>query len=116
MSSFIEGILILLVLFLAITVTIYHCLQCIALDEIVHTEPVTYLQAGIVAALGIVVWGIVNIFSGWIPIIDWIVPPLVWVAILKWYTASDWVVATVVGMLAWSGCVFVHRGMGIITF
>lgn len=45
-----------------------------------------------------------------------LLPPLVWIVVIEWYTAGDWTVATTAGLFAWALSALAYHGVGITVF
>lgn len=117
MNSITTILLGLLVLSLVTAPAIYLGLTRLALEKRVdYDEDIAYHQVGVITVLGTSAWALVNAFFGWIPLIGLILPPLVWIVVIEWYTASDWTVATMVGLLVWALSALAYHGVGLAAF
>ncbi|WP_227356703.1 hypothetical protein [Haladaptatus salinisoli] len=61
----------------------------------------SYLHAVVTALIGAIVWGIVSLFVGWIPILGALLALIAWVGVINWRYPGGWGNAIVIGLIAW---------------
>lgn len=84
---------------------------------IVGVEDYTY--AIVTALIASVLWAIVGLFLGWIPLVGPIVALLVYIGVLNWRYPGGWVRATGIALIAWAASLvvlYVAAAVGITTF
>jgi hypothetical protein len=58
-------------------------------------------HALVTAVVGSLVWGLVALFLGGVPVVGWVLPLVAWVAVIAWRYDASWTEAAVVGVVAW---------------
>lgn len=75
-------------------------------------------NAAFTAIVGALVWAVVSLFVGWIPILGVLLMLVAWIGIINWRYPGGWVSATAIGFVAWIIAVAVVTGfamLGIVT-
>lgn len=78
-----------------------------------------YWYAIITALLGAIVWGIVSLFFGWIPLLGPIIVLLAYLAVINWRYPGGWGDAILITLIAWISVVvvlYVLNAVGLIEF
>ena len=60
-----------------------------------------YGHAVVTALLGAVVWAVVGLFLGWIPLVGIVVTYLAYVAVVNWRYPGGWLDAAGIALVAW---------------
>jgi len=84
---------------------------------IVDVEDYTY--AIVTALIASVLWAIVGLFVGWIPLVGPLVALLVYIGVLNWRYPGGWLDATGIALLAWVASLvvlYVLAVLGVTTF
>lgn len=62
---------------------------------------VGYGRAVVAALVGAAVWGLINFFVGWLPVVGPLLALLAWVGVINWSYPGGWVSAAGIGVVAW---------------
>ena len=84
---------------------------------IVDVEDYTY--AIVTALIASVLWAIVGLFLGWIPLIGPVIALIVYIGVLNWRYPGGWLRATGIALIAWAASLvvlYVLAAVGITTF
>jgi hypothetical protein len=84
---------------------------------VVDVEDYTY--AIVTALIASILWAIVGLFLGWIPLVGPIIALLVYVGVLNWRYPGGWLAATAIALIAWAASLlvlYVLAVVGITTF
>jgi hypothetical protein len=60
-----------------------------------------YGHAVVTALIGAVVWAVVGLFLGWIPLVGLLLTLLAYVAVVNWRYPGGWVDAGLIALVAW---------------
>jgi len=72
----------------------------------------SYEQAVTVAIVGAIVWGLVEAFLGWIPLLGAVVTLLVYLLVLRASYSGGWAEAAAIAVIAWVTVLVVQIALG----
>lgn len=72
-----------------------------------------YSRAVVTAAIGAIVWGIVSVLFGWIPLLGPLVTLAAYLTVIRWRYRVGWLVAAGIALLAWVASLVVLSLLGI---
>jgi len=78
-----------------------------------------YTYAIVTALIGAIVWAVVSLFVGWIPLLGPILVLIAYVAIINWRYPGGWVDAILIALVAWIAVlvvVYVLAAVGLTSF
>lgn len=78
-----------------------------------------YSYAIVTALIASVLWAIVGLFLGWIPLVGPIIALIVYIGVLNWRYPGGWLRATAIALIAWAASLvvlYVIAAIGITTF
>ena len=70
--------------------------------RLVHDREAGVLGAAGMSIVGAVVWGVANVWFGWIPSLGFALTLLVWVGLLHWRYPVGWGAAVGIGVVTWA--------------
>lgn len=98
--ALVDTLIVLIVSFLIGALGIY-------LGARVVTDTDDYSYALITAVIGAIVWAVVALFLGWIPLLGPILALIAWIAVINWRYPGGWLDAAIIGVVAWIAAVIV---------
>ncbi|MDY6775010.1 MAG: hypothetical protein SV253_02860 [Halobacteria archaeon] len=66
----------------------------------------SFVKAVVTALVGALVWGVVSLFVGWIPLVGPVLTFLAWMGVVKGRYGVGWIEASLVALVAWISSVF----------
>jgi len=78
------------------------------------TDTDDYSYALITALIGAVVWALVSLFLGWIPLLGPLATLVAYIGVINYRYPGGWVNATAIALIAWLASVLVVVLLGII--
>ncbi|MDS0260029.1 hypothetical protein NDI56_11550 [Haloarcula sp. S1CR25-12] len=107
-AAVVSGVLVFLVSFLVGTVAI-------ALGAQVLVDRDTgFRRAAVTALIGALVYALVGVFLGWIPLLGPVLMLLAWVAVINWQYPGGWGTALGIAFLAWLVAVLILYGLALL--
>lgn len=79
---------------------------------IVDVEDYTY--AIVTALIASVLWAIVGLFLGWIPLIGPVIALIVYIGVLNWRYPGGWLRATAIALIAWAASLVVLYVLAVV--
>lgn len=79
---------------------------------IVDVEDYTYAIA--TALIASVLWAIVGLFLGWIPLIGPVIALIVYIGVLNWRYPGGWLRATAIALIAWAASLVVLYVLAVV--
>lgn len=111
-DSIASAVLVFLISLLVGTVAIYFGAQ-LFIDR-----DTGYRRAGLTALVGAIVYTVVGLFFGWIPLLGPLVALLAWIGVINWQYPGGWLTAGGIGFVAWLAAVailFLLAQVGFVT-
>jgi len=107
-EAVVSGVLVFLVSFLVGTVAI-------ALGAQVLVDRDTgFRRAAVTALIGALVYALVGVFLGWIPLLGPVLMLVAWVAVINWQYPGGWGTALGIAFLAWLVAVLILYGLALL--
>jgi len=107
-ESIVSGVLVFLVSLLVGTVAI-------ALGAQVLVDRDTgFRRAAITALVGALVYSLIGVFLGWIPLLGPILMLLAWVGVINWQYPGGWGTALGIAFVAWLAAVLILYGLAVV--
>jgi len=72
-----------------------------------------YGHAVVTAAIGAVVWGIIAVLFGWIPLLGPLVTLVAYLTVIRWRYGVGWLTAAGIGLVAWVASLIVLYVLGV---
>ncbi|XVH30722.1 hypothetical protein ACNS7O_09990 [Haloferacaceae archaeon DSL9] len=69
--------------------------------KLVIDRDTPFSYAAVTALIGAIVWGLVSLFVGWIPLIGPILTLLAWIGVINWRYPGGWGAAIGIALVAW---------------
>ncbi|WP_262178905.1 hypothetical protein [Haloarcula laminariae] len=73
-----------------------------------------FRRAAITALLGALVYALVGVFFGWIPLLGPLLMLLAWVGVINWQYPGGWGTALGIGFVAWLVALLLLYGLGLL--
>ncbi len=73
-----------------------------------------YSYALITALIGAVIWGLVSLFLGWIPLLGPLATLVAYIGVINYRYPGGWLKATAIALIAWVASVIVVVLLGVI--
>jgi hypothetical protein len=70
------------------------------------------LQGAITALLGALIYTLVGVFLGWVPLLGPLLMLLAWVGVINWQYPGGWGTAVGIALVAWVSAVLILFGLG----
>ncbi|WP_324664800.1 hypothetical protein [Haloarcula sediminis] len=107
-ESLVSGVFVFLVSLLVGTVAITLGAQAL-LDR-----DTGFRRAAITALLGALVYALVGVFFGWIPLLGPVLMLVAWVGVINWQYPGGWGTALGIAFVAWLVAVILLYGLGLL--
>ena len=69
--------------------------------RLIVDKDVGYRRAVFTALIGAIVWAVVAVFFGWIPLLGPLLALVAWIGVINWRYPGGWVSATTIALIAW---------------
>lgn len=69
--------------------------------QVVIDRDTGFRRAAVTALIGAIVYAVVGLFFGWIPLLGPLLMLLAWIAVIKWQYPGGWGTAIAIGFVAW---------------
>lgn len=87
--------------------------------RLIADDTISFGSAFVTALLGAIAWGVVSLFTGFIPVLGAVLALLVWIALINARYPGGWGTAIGIGFVAWlvsAVLLYVLGTLGIVSF